>query len=193
MTKINEKLIDTIRWDNVSGNSYLYGSSIQVRANRTIFKNPRMASGTVIQSWHSKVNFQGSRTTAQLPLLIPGTSYRLVPHVETIPEKRIYYRISFFNRQEEEITFFVNKTGDVEDFVCPEGTYTYKVQLISAGCREVDFESLKLYQIDHLQEATSGLSQTQKRAYYQDDIFPIDLQFIAPLIRQDSFSKETNH
>lgn len=187
-----EKLIHTIYWDSVSGASYLYGSQISFLSNKRIFfKNPRMASGTVLQEWHSKVNYQASRTTAQLPLLFPNKTYKVVAQVATVPENRLYYRISFFNRQEEEIEFVVHKTGEGE-FICPEGTFYYNIQLISAGCEKVSFDCLRLYQVDDVLTSDSGLNQTVPRAYYQKDIFPPDLQFMKELIKQSKFKKEVS-
>ncbi|WP_303974335.1 accessory Sec system protein Asp3 [Streptococcus merionis] len=184
----SEKLIHSITWDTVSGTSYLYGSAIQVSSEGVRFKNPRMASGTVIQSWQSKINYQGSRTTVQLPLLIPGVTYRLESQVQTVPEQRIYYRISFYNRQDEEIHFVVHKTA-VGEFVCPKETYTYQIQLISAGCQEVLFKSLNLYQMDRLTAGTSGLSQSTRPACHLEAFLPADLQFLKPLL-EPHFSKE---
>ena len=97
--------------------AYMYGSKIVKRQDGSVqFYNPLVPSGTEIQSWMAIQNYQAARTQPALPLLKKGHSYDLTANLEAVP------------------------TG----FIYPHDAYTYRISLLSAGVKELDFYSLKL-------------------------------------------------
>lgn len=119
--------------------TYMYGSQVSFREDGSVhFYNPLIPSGTDIQIWNLILNFQANRRQPSLPLLKRGKSYRLKAKLETVPENSVFLKIVFMNRYGEELSQVIEKSSQAE-FTYPQDAYSYRVSLLSAGLREMDF------------------------------------------------------
>ena len=107
------------------------------------FYNPLVPSGTEIQSWVAIQNYQAGRTQPALPLLKKGHSYDLTANLEAAPTGSVFLKISFLDRYDNEIKQLIEKSTQMT-FVYPHEAYTYRISLLSAGVKELDFYNLKL-------------------------------------------------
>ena len=58
-----------IHWGEVGG-TYMYGSTVSYYPDKSVrLYNPLLASGEVLKTWFSSVNYQSARIQPQLPLL----------------------------------------------------------------------------------------------------------------------------
>lgn len=154
------QLLAHIKWMELHNKEvYLYGTTLEKKNNAVVFYNPRMASGKPVLEFLSRTNYQGFRRSPVLPVLVPEKKYLLVARVKTVPEKRFYIQIDFYNRQGEKFDFVILR-DNVSKFICPTNTFTYTVTLYSAGCQEVHFTELQLYQDE--EDTTIHLKQGLK-------------------------------
>ena len=107
------------------------------------FYNPLVPSGTEIQSWVAIQNYQAGRTQPALPLLKKGHSYDLTANLEAVPTGSVFLKVSFLDRYDNEIKQLIEKSTHMT-FVYPHEAYTYRISLLSAGVKELDFYNLKL-------------------------------------------------
>ena len=104
--------------------AYMYGSKIVKRQDGSVqFYNPLVPSGTEIQSWVAIQNYQAGR--------------------EAVPTGSVFLKISFLDRYDNEIKQLIEKSTHMT-FVYPHEAYTYRISLLSAGVKELDFYNLKL-------------------------------------------------
>lgn len=177
---MTKSLLAVIRWQEVySGATYLYGSSLDFSSDAVLFKNPRLASGKPIVQFLSKTNYQGNRRSPDLPLLVPNHVYFLEREMTTEPANRVFVQIDFFNRQNEKIAFEVLRQ-DMESFTCPPDTFSYTISILSAGCRQLRFKEMRLYEEKQAVEKKE-LAPLQKK--YTEKQLPEELQFVTPLIQ----------
>lgn len=150
-----------VYWDNFSASSYLYGSIIKIKSKDNVyFKNLRMSSGKGINSWLSQANHQRYRHVPQLPMLKKGKSYKIYINAESIPENTIYLRIIFYDRYEKIISETVIRSNE-DIFTYPEEAYSYKIQVMNAGCSELTF---------HYIELTEYVDKFDKKSFIVSDI-----------------------
>lgn len=124
--------------------AYMYGSKIVKRQDGSVqFYNPLVPSGTEIQSWVAIQNYQAARTQPALPLLKKGHSYDLTANLEAVPTGSVFLKVSFLDRYDNEIKQLIEKSTHMT-FVYPHEAYTYRIFLLSAGVKELDFYNLKL-------------------------------------------------
>jgi accessory Sec system protein Asp3 len=106
-----------------------------------------MASGKIIMSWQSKLNYQFSKMVPQLPVLAVGRRYRLYLKGQEKPAGTMITRLIFRNIQGDEIKQ-LNLEGHDNEFVFPEGTVDYELQLINAGCTHLEFDRIEICTAD---------------------------------------------
>lgn len=136
-----------IYWNEYSTDTYLYGSEINYYAkNDVVFVNPLMPPGTVIKQWYSRTNYQAQRIEPALPMIDGESDYRLVVDIDTSPEATCLVQLIFYDRYETEVGSLTVRDRTV-DFKCPLKTYSYRMQLISAGVRKFRFHSVEIQEI----------------------------------------------
>ena len=141
-----------IYWSNYVTDSYLYGSEITFLAkDNVVFRNALLPPGTVINRWYSKANFQAMRVEPSLPMIDGENRYSITADIS---EERkgnnngYLIRIIFYDRYEQEADSIVLR-GDQAEFQCPLKTYSYEVQLISAGITAFHFHSMTITELSH--------------------------------------------
>lgn len=143
-----ERLIYLVFWDDSAADTYLYGSRMVIHENRLVeFENSRMPSGTVIRQWHSQPDYQAKRLMMQLPVLEEGKNYWIRMFAGCRPEGGVLLRFQFYDRQKHLISFCAmeEKEGVIS---CPEGTYSYELQLVQAGSASVWFHHIEIYPME---------------------------------------------
>lgn len=150
-----------IYWNNFTTNSYLYGSIIKFKSKDYVhFKNLRMPSGKDINEWTSQTNHQSHKYIPQLPVLKKGKLYKIYINADTVPKNSIYLRILFYDRYEKIISETVIRSNE-DIFTYPEDTYSYKIQVMNAGCSELIF---------HYLELTECVDRFDKKSFIVSDI-----------------------
>lgn len=176
---MTKRLLQKLIWGPVSsGTTYLYGSGIDYAESAVIFENLNFASGKPIRKWRSRTNYQGNRTSPELPVLEPGGNYWLESEIRSWPEQCFYLQLDFYNRQEEIIDYKILKVGESQ-FNYPKNAFTYTITLYSAGCRRLHFSHLNLYQEKESSRLFIPTTRNIENPFNtQEEV----LTFIAPLL-----------
>ncbi len=137
------QIIHTVIWDEYAMGSYLYGTELDVtNPYKVKFHNTLIPSGTVIKEWSSKTSYWGQRIEPQLPLVFEGKTYYVKFNCKTVPERKVFLRINFYDRQGNIVEFKMmnEKNGS---FTVPKKTVAYDMQLIQAGAESLTFKSIQ--------------------------------------------------
>lgn len=131
-----------IYWDEFAVNAYIYGSEINYIAKDNVeFVNDMMPPGTVINEWYSRTNFQSKKMEPELPIIDGEGTYEVEVAMESDKPSGCLIRIVFLDKYDDEAgDVIVHERKAV--FKCPLRTYSYKVQLISAGVSHLNFHYL---------------------------------------------------
>lgn len=125
---------------------YKFGSQVTFRHHSVSLRNNLMSPGKKIVSWKVSFNYQSDRNYPQLPLLRKGRTYYVALKVETIPENSVYLKIDFKNNLNESIKKVYIKS-QLGSFEYPEDAHSYTMELINAGCRQVEFQQIEISEI----------------------------------------------
>ncbi len=133
-----------VRWDGGARDTYLYGSDLVWDSDGTIrFENWYLPSGEAIKTWSSARSWQRDRGEAQLPVLEEGKTYLLRSFFLDDPEGTVLVRLRFFDRYGGQCGFYVSEQKE-DRFVCPEGTFAWKMELLWAGARTLVFDHVEV-------------------------------------------------
>lgn len=132
----------TIYWKEYTANTYLYGSEVVYhKYNDVEFTNNFMPPGTIIKEWFSKTNFEQQRMEPELPIIDGEGEYQIQIDIEA-PEGECYLvRLVFYDRYGQEAGVF-NIWDKEAEFRCPLKTYSYSMQLINAGVKQLRFHNV---------------------------------------------------
>lgn len=137
----------TIYWSEHATDTYLYGTQLRfLDKHRVAFFNPLMPPGTVIKQWYSKTNYQLQKIEPTLPMIDGEGRYRITVNIDCNKDENCLIRLVFFDRYEEEAGSLIVR-GKTMDFKCPLKTYSYKMQLISAGITQFCFHSVIIQEL----------------------------------------------
>ena len=93
----NNQVVYTIYWDS-NDSEYLYGSQLNIRANRTInFRNELMTPGTILSKWLSHTNYQETRQTPALPYLKNGEVYQVKHVYKNLSSGTLFLKFIFYD------------------------------------------------------------------------------------------------
>lgn len=178
-TTANKLKIAEIHWKTVRAKvTYLYGSQIRFQDDQAQFYNPRMASGKPIVTFRSRTNYQSERYEPDLPLLIPGRDYIVTFDIQTVPSDHFLLQLDFFNRQGEQIHYeVIRRSGDA--FTYPKDAFTYTVSVVSAGCSELLYRTIDLYEVTEPNAEHSGRVTGNR---YLEPLLPESLTLVKGLI-----------
>lgn len=124
--------------------TYLYGTMFEIHPDASItFDNPLLPPGEIIHTWYSLGNYQANRQVTPLPLLMRNHVYSIQASMQETPEPGVFLKVIFYDRYEDEIGTEVSKTQTLQ-FTYPADAYSYKIQLISAGMQQLEFQLLTL-------------------------------------------------
>lgn len=140
-----------IYWGNGTANSFLFGTEFRHVGRSVSFKNRMIPPGKSLKTWLSKTNYQSDRISPSLPLLKKGATYSIKLSAEMYPKNSIYIKISFIDRFGKEISTKILKQIESE-FRYPTEAYSYSISLINAGCEELQFDSIVIYDEDESNE-----------------------------------------
>ena len=128
----------------------MYGTSVTYHQDQNIsLYNPLVASGEIIRSWTSSLNYQANRVQPSLPLLKRKHDYEISMNMECRPTNGVYTKIAFFDRYGDVIEEKVEKVKTFP-FTYPDDTYTYQVSLLSAGFESLDFYSFSIEEMNRV-------------------------------------------
>ncbi|MBM7616674.1 accessory Sec system protein Asp3 [Weissella uvarum] len=139
-------------WETNSANAYTYGSRIQKDLNGAVhFKNELHPVGQAIYSWRNMsgntAGDQGVRASVVLPSLQPGRAYHFVLSADATPQDSIGLTLDFFDRTGTMIEHLVFTEREA-DFVYPEGTVDYRIDLVRFNNTALTFNWLLLLPSD---------------------------------------------
>lgn len=134
-----------ITWDPREDETYLNGSQISLSKEEVVFENELMSPGKPLVTWYSQQNYQTNRNLAKLPLLTRGQTYQLKLVATVEPRQTLYLKVSFYSRFGEvlQTAFIKDLQGEFE---YPKDAYEYRLELINAGVKKVNFKYLILAQ-----------------------------------------------
>ncbi len=177
---MNKYLIHRVTWDQVyTGDSYLYGTSLEFTEDGAQFENLRMASGKLICRFYSSTHYQGKRTSPVLPLLVPGQTYWIEIDIEAQPEGRFFLEFAYLNRQGEQIGFEVLRQ-DQGEITYPEEAFTYVVTLKSAGAKRLLVKGISIYNLE--EKKALKLDKPLAKRYLEGKV-PTDLHLVQKLLK----------
>lgn len=134
-----------ITWDPREDETYLNGSQISLSKGEVVFENELMSPGKPLVTWYSQQNYQIKRNLAKLPLLTRGQIYQLKLVATVEPRQTLYLKVSFYSRFGEVLqTVFIKDLQG--EFEYPKDAYEYRLELINAGAKKVNFKYLILAQ-----------------------------------------------
>lgn len=137
-----------IRWNEYSADTYLYGSEITFHGKDNVeFKNSLMPPGTVIKQWYSKTNYQLQKIEPSLPIIDGESKYRILIDVETPNMSGCLFKIIFYDKYDLEVGNIIVRKLE-QDFVCPIRTYSYRIQMINGGIKELKFHSIIIQEVE---------------------------------------------
>lgn len=142
----------SIRWGQVSYENYLYGSEIIWKSpDHVSFTNSLMPSGEQIHAWSSQSIFQGTKTSAQLPLLKVGQAYQLVLLGQSQPADRFFFKLTFYDYYGDVLAVNYLRRPD-DSFIVPNAYHYYEIALHHGGCLSLDFYQVLLKRADDSSE-----------------------------------------
>lgn len=137
---VKEKWV--IYWNEYMANTYMYGSEVVYHKNNDVeFRNDFMPPGTVIKEWFSKTDFQRQRVEPELPIIDGEGEYQIQINIEVPEGESCLVRLVFYDRYGQEAGFF-NIWEKEAEFKCPLKTYSYSMQLINAGVKQIRFHNV---------------------------------------------------
>ena len=145
---MSEHVLHVVYWDDLSADTYLYGSDIRFEKDRSVFfENLMMPSGMTIKKWWSSTSYQAQRIEPSLPLLLPGKEYTVCAYYDDEPAGTVFLRFDFFDQQGKKTGTYImdEKRGA---FVCPENTYTYTAELVQGGSDRVRFQRFEIFRTE---------------------------------------------
>jgi len=140
--------IATMRWGSLNSRAALYGSVLSLEPTGEVrLTNRLMPSGTTMQEWYSFTDYQAVREAPTLPLLRVGRSYRLQPTLQTTPADSVVFDVRYFDRFDALLRVDVLHPPTYA-FDYPQGCHHYTIRLANAGCDELRFTSIALWEGD---------------------------------------------
>lgn len=141
-----------------------------------MYQNDYLSPGQTLATWSTMDVFWKSNIQNFLPRLHQNKSYCLQNSYRSQPEKRLYVKITFYNRYKERISQMMLK--DVTNhFEVPEETIHYTVELINGGLKKFEFHQITLFPVE----------QSETPFYFKE----ADL-YISELIHPDEEIDELN-
>lgn len=140
-----EKVMDykkfIIYWNQRS--FFVSGSKALFKRHRVSWENSLVIPGTSIVSWNMSYNYQANRQFPALPLLRKGHTYYVAAKFETVPANSAYIKLDFKDNLGESIKKIYIKQ-QLGSFEYPKDAHSYTMELIEAGCRQIEFEQIEL-------------------------------------------------
>ena len=141
-----------IYWSDYMSDAYIYGSEVKFNAKDDVeFKNNLMPAGSVVKSWFSKTNYQAQRIEPTLPIIDGEGEYELSVDMETDIDEGILVRLVYYDRYNEQIGQYIVR-DKTTIFRCPMATYSYCLQLIAGGAKQLRFRSVMIQEVKHESE-----------------------------------------
>ena len=132
--------------------AYIYGSEVKFNAKDDVeFKNNLMPAGSVVKSWFSKTNYQAQRIEPTLPIIDGEGEYELSVDMETDIEEGILVRLVYYDRYNEQIGQYIVRDKKTI-FRCPMATYSYCLQLIAGGAKQLRFRAITIQEVKYESE-----------------------------------------
>ena len=146
-----------LRNDNAGLNTR--GSNVAFQSIDCVtYQNDYLSPGQTLATWSTMDAFWSMNSQNFLPRLHQNKSYCLQNSYCSQPEKRLYVKITFYNRYKERISQMMLK--DVMNrFEVPEETIHYTVELINGGLKNFEFHQITLFPIE----------QSEAPFYFKED------------------------
>ena len=137
----------TVYWSEYASDTYLYGSQIKFHKKDDVeFTNLLMPPGTVIKQWYSMTNFQMQKIEPTLPIIDGEGEYQIIFHIDSDAPDNLLGRLVFFDRYGVEAGH-ITLRDKVTNFKCPLKTYSYRLQLINGGVKNLHFHSIVIQEV----------------------------------------------
>lgn len=139
-----------VQWKQADTSTFMYGTKFSFKNGQTLFENPLMPSGVIIQEWGMITSYAKDKEIPTLPILKKGHTYRFHFNYQVVPHNGIYFKIVFFSKNGTIIDTKIIKNKQV-DIHYPEEAYSYKIQLINAASQQLIFNQLTIIEKSELE------------------------------------------
>lgn len=139
-----ERMMFEIFWDNSISKVFSYGSKIEFKKNKEVhFRNSFCSPGETIIQWNSNISFELRNNGLQLPLLRIGSEYQLTPYLIASPKGSVIIKLSIYDRIDQLIDSVIIN-ADCNSFIYPSSAYSYTIELINVGNKDLRFKKIIL-------------------------------------------------
>lgn len=130
----------------------IHGSDIHFQAiDQVEFRNQYLYAGQSLVTWSTLTEFWRQSLQNPLPILQQGREYQLDVYYSSIPDHRLYIKVTFYNRYKERIDqkVFKQRTNILS---VPEEALHYQIELVNGGLESFCFHQLNLSLIENDQD-----------------------------------------
>lgn len=161
-------MIFEVKWSPEIMNYYKHGSIVEYFFGNQVvfFHNNMLSPGATIVKWESNSTYQGNRTFVQLPLLAKGKKYQVTLQARA-NLKTPLIKIIFYDRVGCVLSIKVVKEGRGE-FVYPITAYSYSIELLNNGVKELFFQSILITSESESKEIENKVTHYSRRLKYQN-------------------------
>lgn len=183
-------------WKQVNPSTFMYGSKLAFKDGVTVFENPLMPSGIIIQDWVMKTNYALDKELPTLPILKRGSDYTFQFNYEVEPQGALYFKIIFYSKDDTVLSSQIIKDKEVH-VNYPETAHTYKVQMINAAAQIIRFEKFTITEqrlIDSKQRnlTISGVTNVDTNEAVRNVVFVEPSQWLDYPLSQSAVSHLKN-
>lgn len=149
-------------WKQVNPSTFMYGTKLSIKDGVTVFENPLMPSGIIIQDWVMKTSYALDKELPTLPILKKGHTYTFQFDYEVQPKQGIYFKIIFYRKNGTVLSTQIVQEKQVA-VTYPEEAFAYKIQMINAASQYIRFEkfSISEQKNDTIELPTLQISEIQ--------------------------------
>ncbi|ARQ07914.1 accessory Sec system protein Asp3 [Macrococcoides canis] len=128
-----------VKWKSLN-HAFMYGSVIK-KGSVVQFTNHQTPAGIVLNEWRMTADYYSEKTAPDLPFLKRNKRYTFYFNYEAVPKQSVYFKISFYRRNETLIETKVVQEREIQVEV-PDDYYSYTIHMMSAAVQHMNFESI---------------------------------------------------
>lgn len=140
-----------IPWTQVTADTFMYGTCLEITEQATYFENALMPSGCVIHEWKMMTVYSTDKTFPQLPILKHGRTYRFTFDFDVEPAGGVYFKINFKKRNGVELEHVIVQSHEA-DVTFPDDAFSYDIQMINAAATSVCFRAIVIAEQQEMKE-----------------------------------------
>lgn len=138
-----QKNSHVVPWTQVTPDTFMYGSHLEITKQMTYFENALMPSGCVIHEWKMMTVYSTDKAIPQLPILKHGHTYRFTFDFDVEPVGGVYFKINFKKRNGVALEHIIIQSQEME-VTYPNEAFSYEIQMLNAAATSVRFRAIHI-------------------------------------------------